>query len=82
MPSRTEQFLALAQHPWLKRPYNRLLSEESAQALEFCEKNEGLSPDAFDMAVNRLFMDKPKSKNWTTICELLCAVSGLEIRRS
>lgn len=68
-------FRALARHPWLGRGFAKLTKGELAMAEAFLEGSASLDVGACELAINRLFLDKPKPKNWAIICELLCAAN-------
>ena len=71
MSIRRYGFDQYASHPWLKRSYRRLTLEERELAWAFIAANDHLDCGAFEFAVNRMFLDKAKPKNFTTILELL-----------
>lgn len=71
MSKRVEAFANMERHPWLKKSWARLSAAEIALANSFIATNDSLDLGEFEKAVNRMFMDKPKPKNWTVICELL-----------
>lgn len=71
---RLEAFHSFNDHAWLKRLYKKLGPNELSMCTTFIAVHEGVSADVFEMAVNRMFIDKPKTRNWRVIMELLsCA---------
>jgi dsRNA-specific ribonuclease len=66
------KFESLAQHPWLHKAFKKLKAEELAMARAFLAENEALDQGAFELKINRMFLDKPKPRNFTIILELLC----------
>jgi hypothetical protein len=77
MLCRRAKFESFATHPWLSRVYRRLKPEDRALALEFIAANAALNRGDFELRVNRMFLDRPKPKNFALILELLtCANSG------
>lgn len=69
--SRIERFKALETDPWFSRVFKRLSKEDQALCLAWIQRNDALDKAAFEMAVHRMFLDKPKPKRWTEITELL-----------
>ncbi len=71
-----DAFKSYQTHPWLKKPYAKLKLGDRAAVFYFIQKNAALSKGDFEKAINRMFLDKDKPKNWTVILELLtCANS-------
>lgn len=84
---RAEKFHAYKNHPWLGRVYAKLTRDEILLAEAFMRSNQKLGKGEFEMAINRMFLDKEdKPKNWTRISELLtnanCSLSDEEPRES
>lgn len=78
MSSRIRAFEQFKNHPWLGRVYKRLDKADLELAHGFLSENASLNKAAFESAALRLFLDKPKPKNWTAIEELLvCANSSI-----
>jgi hypothetical protein len=76
---RRQAFDGYAEHPWLHKSYKKLTAEERALAHRFLSENGALTKDEFILRVNRMFLDRPKPKNFTVIQELLtCANARLE----
>lgn len=72
MCKRLERFESFREHPWLKKAFKKLSAKEVQIARDFIHANSKLDRNAFEMAVNRMFMDHPcKPKSWTVIVELL-----------
>lgn len=69
--TRLEKFEALADHPWYGRMWKKLSSSERTCAVHFLVENENASKDEFEIRINRLFLDREKSKNADLIVELL-----------
>lgn len=79
MDKRTIAFNSLETHPWLNRVFKKLNRDDLYICRQFLAEKEHLSKGDFELAVNRMFIDKEnKPKNWKLICELLtCANSAL-----
>lgn len=69
--SRLDNFLSLKDHAWLKKSYLKLSGDDLDLAKSFILENDHLDRASFEMAVNRMFLDKPKPKSWKYILELL-----------
>jgi len=69
--SRLEKLNSFETHAWLKKVYKKLNPSTLAIAQTFIAMNDHLSKDDFEKAVNRMFLDKPKPKNYECILELL-----------
>ena len=54
-----------------KRAYTKLTAAEVAFCSDFIAANDGLGFHEFARAANRAFVDKPKSKNFSTVIEFL-----------
>lgn len=73
---RNSNFLSLKDHPWLCKSYKNIDDKSKTLCLDFITKNDHLSKGDFELAINRMFLDKNKPKDWKLICELLsCANS-------
>ena len=57
-------------HPWLKKGYAKLRKDEIDIITEFFAR-QWVSFDDAMMACNRMFVDRPKTKNFTTVMELV-----------
>lgn len=78
MDLRTETFLNFKTHPWLSKAFAKLSGAEIEIALAFLKTNEPLDKSKFELAVNRMFLEKQRPKHWSIIVELLtCANSAL-----
>lgn len=75
MDARRLAFDAYANHPWHHKAFKRLTAAEIALAHAFIEQHAHLGRGAFELAVNRMFIDKPdKPKHFTIILDMLtCA---------
>lgn len=69
--SRMELFKTLESDAWFHRLWKRLKPAEIAICEEFIRSHDHLGIGAFEMAVNRMFIDKAKPKNYPIILELL-----------
>jgi hypothetical protein len=65
------KFKSYSTHAWLHKAYNRLSRQEVQLAIDFIIENDPLDKGAFELKVNRMFIDKDKPKNFTVILELL-----------
>ena len=75
--TRSQIFDSYANHPWLKKVYNRLTEADKQIAKDFIAKNDHLGMLEFEYAVNRMFLDKDRPKRFAMIQELLtCANCG------
>lgn len=62
----------------LGRTFRKLKQDDIIVAEGFLLKNQDMDKNDFALAIVRMFMDKPKPKNWKLIEELLiCANSAL-----
>jgi len=68
---RKENFDNLIKHPWFSKLYVKLTEKELVFCRNFLDNHETLDNGNFEMAINRLFLEKDKPKNWKVICELL-----------
>ena len=68
---RLDKFKSLESHPWLKKSYAKLAQNERDMAENFILNHNNLDKGEFEFAVNRMFLDRPKPKNWTIILEML-----------
>jgi hypothetical protein len=71
MDARLTKFEQYKDHAWLSKAYGKLKADERATAVAFILVNSELDKGAFELKVNRMFVDKPKPKNWTILLELL-----------
>lgn len=72
---RLEAFRSLEQHPWSSRIFKKLKENDVNFCISFIEKNNGLNKLDFEYAVNRIFIDKEKTKNWKIISEILISTN-------
>ncbi len=79
MPNqRLINFHSYKDHAWLKKVYVRLKKDDIDCAEQFIVLHDHLDKGDFELAINRMFLDKPKPKNFREILELLtCANSKL-----
>ncbi len=71
-------FAGYQEHPVLSKPWKRLTDDELEFVGDFIHKLGQADKGQFELAVNRMFIDKPKPKHWAIIMELLsCANSAL-----
>lgn len=76
--TRLEYFHEFKNHPWFGRLYKRLSERDMEIAVDFILKNDHLPIGEFEFAINRMFLDKEKPKQYKIILELLtCANSSL-----
>lgn len=68
---RLDIFNSYKEHAWYGKLYNKLSVGDIKIAETFLNENELLDNIKYDLAVNRLFLDKEKPKNWKIITELL-----------
>jgi len=68
---RLEQFKSFSLHPMFRKIFTRLTPVEEMMAEKFIVDNESLNKANFEYAVNRMFLDRPKTKHWKEIMELL-----------
>lgn len=74
--NRKQAFQSLEADAWFSRVFKKLKVADKALCLEFIEKNDALDRAAFELAVNRMFLDKAeKPKNWTLIVELIATAN-------
>lgn len=68
---RKQSYQSLKTHPWFKRLFKRVKPEHEQLILSFIAANDCLNKNDFEAAVNRMFLDKPKPKNYEIVLELL-----------
>jgi|JI10StandDraft_1071094.scaffolds.fasta_scaffold481556_3 hypothetical protein len=68
---RLERFKSFSLHPMFKKIFTRLTPFEEMMAEKFIVDNESLNKDNFEYAVNRMFLDRAKTRHWKEIVELL-----------
>lgn len=73
---RIEKFRSYAAHPWLGKTFAKLKVEDIVAAEAFMAAHAASSRDAFELAVNRMYLDKHKPKNWTIVTELLSSCNA------
>lgn len=59
----------------------RLKEAELNQCVEFIELNDKLDHLQFEFAVNRMFLDLQKPRNWNLMIELLHMANGIHFKR-
>jgi hypothetical protein len=59
-----------SKHPWVKKSYAKLRKDDFAIIEKFLDTEYQTKDDAAS-ACNRLFIDKPRSKNWLCVLETL-----------
>lgn len=69
--NRLEKFDSFASHAWLSKAFKKLKKDEITLARAFITENDALDKGAFELKVNRMFLDRSKPKNFTVILELL-----------
>lgn len=72
---RLKAFHALKDHPWYGRYYKKLTPADVTYAEWFMVYYYGCDKGVFEAAVNRMFVDKDKPRNWAVISELLAAAN-------
>lgn len=75
MSKRSMKFASLIEHAFYSRLCARLTEGERALIQEFIHNNDLLDKNEFESAINRLFIDKVKPKNWAVILEALSVVN-------
>jgi hypothetical protein len=81
MNARIQAFEAYQAHPWLKKVYRKLTVEELSFVFAFLKENAGLDKGAFELKVNRLFLDQPnKPKHYREILELLTCSNSASLK--
>lgn len=71
MSNRAKNFKNLADHPLLGRLFQKLTKSDLEICLQFLEASEQMNDNEYEHNLNRLFLDKEKTKNWKIIQELL-----------
>lgn len=75
--SRSELYDGQRDHPWLGRLHTQLSAREDALARQFICDHDHLDVGPFELAVNRMFVDRPnRPRRWTIIMELLTCVNS------
>lgn len=77
MNKRMENFLSLEKHPMLGRRFRSLSPDQVSECEAFIICNALLNSDDFEKAVNRMFLDAVKPKNYKDILELLSCANSL-----
>lgn len=73
------RFNELFNHAWHGKNVKKLNKIDLIFITNFIETNNDLSKNDFEMAVNRIFINKERPKNWCIILELLsCINSSIE----
>ena len=73
---RLSHFDGLISDPWYGAAMRKLNRSEHSLCVAFLVEHEKLDKGAFEMAVNRMFLDKmERPKNWTLIADLLTAAN-------
>jgi hypothetical protein len=70
---RAEALSSIQTHPWLHKIWNRLTERECQLVRDFLSSHLDADWGAFEMSVNRLYMDRPDARvgHWKEILELL-----------
>ncbi len=76
---RIEALEALADHPWFSRIWSRLSAEDLAMMRAWAREHAELDAAAWEMAVNRMFLDRSRPRRWREIMEML-TVAGTSAR--
>jgi hypothetical protein len=63
-------------HPWLSRVWSRLTTQEIATIVAVLAEHQALEYGPFEMMVNRLYLDRPRSGHWKEISELLTCLNS------
>lgn len=74
---RSEAFRSLRDHAWLGRLYKRLTVQERDLAEAFLVDHAHLDRGAFEQAIARWGMDRPRTKNHLVIVELMSCANTL-----
>lgn len=56
-------------HPWLKKGFSKLKKEEIQIIVDFLDL--GIDKETAVFKCNRLFIDREKTKNYTTVLEII-----------
>jgi len=76
--NRLEVFKGYKNHPWFSRKISQLSLVHLILIEHFINSNNELSKGDFELAVNRMFLDKDKPKKYKEIQELLsCCNSAI-----
>jgi hypothetical protein len=59
--NRLDKFLELKNHAWFKKQYVKLRQDNIDFCIEWINKNDSLSKDDFELALNRIYLDKDLS---------------------
>lgn len=76
MDIRLTKFKNLTNHPHYSRLMNRLNLQDMELITRFITSNGDIDKSTFEFRLNRLFLDKPKPKNWSLILEFLMISNG------
>lgn len=68
---------SLLNNHMLRKAHEKLSSTERALFIGFIDENDTLNKDAFEIKINRLFLDRDKPRHWKEICELLSSLNSV-----
>lgn len=68
----------LGDHPWFCRVVARLGDADREVIEDFISRSRELELSAFEMAVNRMFLDRERPRRWREIMELLTVANQAE----
>lgn len=76
----SQRMVALSEtqkHPFLKRLFKGMKSDDVSMIVNFIRESEGLEVNEFEKKINRLFIDKGdlKPRKWKEISEVLSVVN-------
>ena len=77
MNKRMENFLSLEKHPMLGRRFRKLSPDQVNECKAFIVCNNSLNNDDFEKAVNRMFLDVAKPRNYKDMLELLSCSNSM-----
>lgn len=75
MSLRLSKFQEYKTHAWHKRNYKLLSSEQLAWARDWIKKHDHLNKGEFELACNRMFLDRAIPKNGSAIQELISSTN-------
>lgn len=74
---RTFHLANLQIDPWYSRLFSKLTVSEMVMLLEWVNDHDQLGKNEFELAVNRMFLDREKPTHWLEINELAGACNIL-----
>lgn len=75
MCKRIQKFESLKEHHWYQRLVKKLTQEEVEIIHQFCKTHQDKNALEFEYAGNRLYLCRPRTKNFAIVNELLTVIA-------